>query len=61
MGKLGGIRVIDLTQFLPGPMMTVMMADQGAEVIKIEPAAGDPAREQAPFDIYDGAQHSVWL
>lgn len=61
MGKLGGIRVIDLTQFLPGPMMTVMMADQGAEVIKIEPATGDPAREQAPFDTYDGARHSVWF
>jgi crotonobetainyl-CoA:carnitine CoA-transferase CaiB-like acyl-CoA transferase len=61
MGKLSGITVIDLTQFLPGPMMTVMMADQGAEVIKIEPAAGDPAREQAPFDTYDGATHSVWF
>jgi crotonobetainyl-CoA:carnitine CoA-transferase CaiB-like acyl-CoA transferase len=61
MGKLSGIRVIDLTQFLPGPMMTVMMADQGAEVIKIEPATGDPARDQAPFDTYDGAQHSVWF
>ena len=52
MGKLSGIRVIDLSQFLPGPMMTVMMADQGAEVIKVEPAHGDPAREQAPFDTY---------
>jgi CoA:oxalate CoA-transferase len=61
MGKLSGIRVLDLTQFLPGPMMTVMMADQGAEIIKIEPAAGDPAREQAPFDSYGGAQHSVWF
>jgi CoA:oxalate CoA-transferase len=55
--KLSGIRVIDLTHFLPGPMMTVMMADQGAEVIKVEPPAGDPAREQAPFE----AGHSVWF
>ncbi len=61
MGKLAGIRVVDLTQFLPGPMMTVMMADQGAEVIKIEPAHGDPAREQAPFDTYGDAEHSVWF
>lgn len=59
--KLAGIRVVDLTQFLPGPMMTVMMADQGAEVIKVEPPSGDPAREQAPFDTYDGAEHSVWF
>lgn len=43
-GKLSGIRVIDLSQFLPGPMLSMMMADQGAEVVKIEPPAGDPAR-----------------
>lgn len=61
MGKLSGFRVVDLSQFLPGPMLTVMMADQGAEVIKIEPAGGDPARAQAPFDNYDGARHSVWF
>ena len=61
MGKWSDITVVDLTQFLPGPMMTVMMADQGAEVIKVEPAAGDPAREQAPFDRYGGAEHSVWF
>jgi crotonobetainyl-CoA:carnitine CoA-transferase CaiB-like acyl-CoA transferase len=57
VSKLSGIRVIDLSVFLPGPMMTVMMADQGAEVIKIETAAGDPAREQAPFE----AGQSVWF
>ncbi len=61
MGKLTGIKVVDLSQFLPGPMMTVMMADQGAEVIKVEPAAGDPARDQAPFDTYGDAEHSVWF
>ncbi len=61
MGKLAGIKVVDLTQFLPGPMMTVMMADQGAEVVKIEPEAGDPARDQAPFDTYGDGEHSVWF
>lgn len=50
MGKLAGIKVVDLTQFLPGPIMTMMMADQGAEVIKIEPPAGDPARDMPPFE-----------
>ncbi|WP_379554273.1 CaiB/BaiF CoA transferase family protein [Qipengyuania sp. DGS5-3] len=57
MGKLSGITVVDLTQFLPGPMMTVMMADQGARVIKIEPQAGDPARAMEPKE----AGHSVWF
>ena len=33
--KLEGLRVIDLSRFLPGPMLTQFMADQGAEVIKI--------------------------
>lgn len=57
MGKLTGIRVIDLTQFFPGPMLTVMMADHGAEVIKVEPPGGDPVREMAPF----AGDHSVWF
>jgi CoA:oxalate CoA-transferase len=57
MGKLTGIRVIDLTQFFPGPMLTVMMADQGAEVVKVEPPSGDPVRDMAPF----AGGHSVWF
>lgn len=57
MGKLSGIKVIDLSVFLPGPMMTMMMADQGAEVWKIESPGGDPARAQEPFE---GGQ-SVWF
>lgn len=57
MLKLQGIRVIDLSQFLPGPMLTGMMADQGATVIKIEPPAGDPARTQGPFQ----AGHGIWF
>lgn len=57
MGKLKGIKVVDLTQFLPGPMMSVMMADQGAEVIKVEPLTGDPARAMEPKE----AGHSVWF
>ncbi|MEQ1497915.1 MAG: CoA transferase [Novosphingobium sp.] len=57
MGKLSGIKVVDLSVFLPGPMMTMMMADQGAEVWKIESPAGDPARSQEPSE----AGQSVWF
>ncbi len=42
--KLAGIRVLDLSQFLPGPHFTMMMADHGAEVIRIEPPSGEPTR-----------------
>jgi crotonobetainyl-CoA:carnitine CoA-transferase CaiB-like acyl-CoA transferase len=42
--KLEGLRVVDLSQFLPGPHFTMMMADHGAEVIRIEPASGEPTR-----------------
>jgi crotonobetainyl-CoA:carnitine CoA-transferase CaiB-like acyl-CoA transferase len=43
--KLSGLKVLDLSQFLPGPMVTLMMADHGAEVIKVEPmGAGEPTR-----------------
>jgi len=44
--KLGGVRVIDLSLFLPGPLMTQFMADHGAEVIKVESIhEGEPNRE----------------
>jgi crotonobetainyl-CoA:carnitine CoA-transferase CaiB-like acyl-CoA transferase len=43
--KLDGIRVIDLSSFLPGPHLTMMMADHGADVIRIEPPAGEPTRQ----------------
>ena len=42
--KLEGLRVVDLTQFLPGPYLTQVMADHGAEVLKIEPPSGEPVR-----------------
>ncbi|PWS36541.1 CoA transferase [Falsiroseomonas bella] len=42
--KLQGVRVLDLSLFLPGPYLTTVMADHGAEVIKVEPPAGEPVR-----------------
>lgn len=43
--KLAGLRVVDLSRFLPGPMLTQCMADHGAEVIKVESIdEGEPTR-----------------
>ena len=56
--KLSGIRVIDLSLFLPGPHLTMLMADHGAEVIKLEPPGeGEPVRHVGASQ----AGHTVWF
>lgn len=57
---LRGIRVLDLTRFLPGGYCTVLLADLGAEVVKIEePKRGDPARTPHPMLDPIGARHAL--
>lgn len=49
--KLAGLRVIDLSVYLPGPNLTKTLADHGAEVIKVEaPGGGDPGRNIGEAD-----------
>jgi len=49
-GFLSGIKIIDLTRHLPGPLATLLLADMGAEVLKIEPPNGDELRSLGPVD-----------
>ena len=52
---LQGLRVVDLTRNLPGPFATRLLADLGADILKIEPKQGDPARV---FDeLFDALNH----
>jgi len=55
---LAGVRVVDLSQYIPGPFATRQLADLGADVIKVEPPGGDPmrhfmtAKQQQPSPVY---------
>ena len=55
--KLAGIKVLDLSLFLPGPHLTMMMRDHGADVIAVEPPGGEPNRRIGLTK--DG--HTVWF
>ena len=52
-GALSGIKIVDLTRVLSGPYATQILADHGAEVLKVEPPLGDEVRDWGP-PFYEG-------
>ncbi len=70
-GVLNGVTILDLSMFIAGPFGTMLLADLGAEVIKIEPPGGDPVRsnkigaqvrgENAQFHSYNRNKRSLVL
>lgn len=56
-GPLNDVRIVDLTQALAGPYCTMILADMGADVIKVEPPSGELTRFTPPFHEEDDERH----
>ena len=56
-----GLRIIDLTQGMAGPLATMILADYGAEVIRLEPPGGDPWWELPAYRLWNRGKKSVAL
>jgi crotonobetainyl-CoA:carnitine CoA-transferase CaiB-like acyl-CoA transferase len=60
-GALDGLRVVDFSWWMAGPLAAMILADNGAEVIKVEPPSGDPARSLLAFQTWNRGKRSVAL
>ena len=60
-GALRDVKVVEFGQYIPGPLLAMLLADQGAEVVKVEPPGGDPARSEPAFATWNRGKRSVVL
>jgi crotonobetainyl-CoA:carnitine CoA-transferase CaiB-like acyl-CoA transferase len=60
-GALDGIRVLDLSQGIAGPLGVLLLAEHGADVIKVEPPGGDPFRSYEGYRCWNRSRRSVVL
>ena len=58
---LSGYRILDFGHYIAGPYAAMLLAEQGAEVIKIERPGGDPARSQVGFMVWNRSKKSLLL
>lgn len=60
-GVLDGIKVLDLSSYIAGPLAGMLLADHGAEVIKVERPDGDPARRHPGFLVWNRGKKGITL
>ncbi len=60
-GVLDGLRVLDLSWGIAGPMTTMLLGDHGAEVTKVEPPGGDPFRSQLGYKVWQRGKRNCVL
>ena len=60
-GALRGLHVLDCGHYIAGPLLGMLLADQGAEVVKLERPGGDPARSEPAFATWNRGKRSVVL
>ncbi len=58
-GALDGVRVLDLSWGVAGPLGALLLAEQGADVIKVEPPGGDPFREYSGYAVWNRSRRSI--
>jgi crotonobetainyl-CoA:carnitine CoA-transferase CaiB-like acyl-CoA transferase len=60
-GVLDGIKVLDFGQYIAGPFAAMLLAEQGADVIKVERPAGDPLRGEDAFMVWNRSKKGITL
>ena len=60
-GALRGLKVLDFGHYIAGPLLGMLLSDQGAEVIKVERPEGDPARKEPAFATWNRGKRSIAL
>jgi crotonobetainyl-CoA:carnitine CoA-transferase CaiB-like acyl-CoA transferase len=61
MTALDGVRILDLTWGMAGPAGILLLAESGADVVKVEPPGGDPYRDYPAYRVWNRSRRSVAL